>query len=215
MCEIVLGAQHAPWWTSPVWQTVAAIGQLLAALVAGLAAWYAKRSASAAGESAKEAGRTADLMEANIRISQRAWVGVESIDTEPKLNPGVKPVYRIILRNTGSSPALKAKLYMHIILTDQRLTEADMRRLDVEAQEMSLSIAPGMQCRTAGTLPPDRTISNGELTRLREGSIFLYGFGGIKYEDIFGESHVSEWAFRYDSKQLGEITIFPFHNDMT
>jgi hypothetical protein len=189
-------------WSSPVWVSVAAIGQISAGIATAWAARAAQRSAVAAKQ-------TVDLMDDSMRNGDRAYVAMDEIAVgfESNDNP---PVFLTTLRNAGKTPAHDVRMGFHVLLIE---TLEDAKRYGVRLDEGTTSIAPGGMVKAFGSLPGK--ISQVELNGLLSGNVYLVGLGDLSYKDVFNREHKTTWGVVYRQDAPGHFVRTPFHNFMT
>ena len=198
-------------WNSPVWNVITAVGTIVAAGAAAWAAREAQRSADVANSSVRVSKRTADLMETEMQLAQRAWVGVQSIKLTGLDSVLHRAAVQLDLKNGGLTPALKTRMSFHLALCRNRMDEVDVREM-TQARAPEKSFPPGASF--GFWRYSDHALTGIELNELRTGVTHLYFVGVLEYEDIFGNKHVTEWAFEYDPKVAGDLSPLYFHNTM-
>jgi hypothetical protein len=207
-------------WTSPVWNVIASLGVIASAAVAAWAARQAQRSADAAFGVVQESKhavdasqRAADIMETEMRLSQRAWVGIRNVRWVPPLtSSNIQPSIELELENRGSSPALNVRLTFHLELSRNRMDESNLREGDKDGCAEK-PIPPGASFSCWRHV--DHALTDAEMRDLRNRLIHIYVFGVLEYEDIFGQKHATEWALEFNPSVAGDLSPLYYHNTMT
>jgi len=149
------------------------------------------------GKAADAATSAATTAETTMRLDQRAWVAVPSVNgTKPELNQ--KLVYAVHLVDTGKTPAVKVVVHPG----DELLPMSRQPDLSLETEPLNLGVlSPGSE-RTYenGPVPNSRkptTLTKADLANLK--TLRLWVHGKVTYEDVFGVHHwITYCAFLRD-----------------
>lgn len=144
-----------------------------------------KRSANAA-EGAVHATRD------QMRLDQRAWVGITEIDIKDPIAVGKPFVWVGYIENSGKTPALAIRMlfrYRTALGTNYpRFTygATTHRRSAIIVLQPSSKISIGGHATSS-----DPNLTAAQINALRTGLTRMYIFGEISYEDIFGVRHTT------------------------
>jgi hypothetical protein len=115
-------------------------------------------------------------MEAN----SRAWVIVKSIEANPpKLTSTEGTQVKVMFQNVGHSPASIVYGAGYALWPGELPEEAFA---DPRTPGVRIVVGPGLDAHTLVDVPP---VTNEVLEALKAGSMTLYVFGYVSYEDIF------------------------------
>jgi hypothetical protein len=151
-------------------------------------------------------------LNANIeasRLEQRAWVGPTEI-TNSEITIGTKPVFTVIIQNTGKTPAFK---FHTILVRKPRLKEHKFTPtydMAVEGPNTLGNILPGM--RAIIKIPWSTEITADSLEHLKTGKVIINVNGKINYLDAFGRPHYSTFCTELD-KNLTSMKGCETYND--
>jgi hypothetical protein len=170
------------WWAR-ISNVLIAAGTLILAVIGICGVWSAL-------ETLRAIRRQAETMDRTLRLDQRAWMGVVGIQITSPLSPDSDFVVEVKTKNTGKTPALKVESFNRI----QALAPSDGVNRDFG------------RCDGNGTVMPDSenvvSIGNGRpvpsqiFFDVKDEARIIYLHGRIQYEDIFGDSHWTDWCFR-------------------
>jgi len=130
------------------------------------------------------------------KIELRAYVSIKEIKNidilkEKIFNAGV------FMENTGRTPAIKARLVWGLKKYRKCLYDADfemLRKIDTTSGE---NLHPGIP-QLIEIQSPGWNISSLDSTWIVKQEFYLFIFGYIFYDDIFGDSHENKFALIYD-----------------
>jgi hypothetical protein len=134
---------------------------------------------------AEAAKKSIEITQNNIRLDQRAWVGVVEV-VKPDFKVGSKVTFGVTFMNSGKTPARKLAVRMHIdvVPANQEVTPT----YPTMTTKSSVSVLqPGG--RNNIHVLSDEAVTQALIEALRNGSQIVYIFGEITYEDIFSRSH--------------------------
>jgi hypothetical protein len=150
---------------------------------------FLRRGESIATNTAEAAKQSADVANATLKLSQRAWIGIDNIRPVP-LIPVVGSPFTVIvtLKNTGNTPA--RKVYGHAVVDP--VSKGGQPNFSYESDRRFEAgiVTPGAEYRLTLTA----TTNGGPLPQagfdaMQSEAMKLYTHGRIDYEDIFGEPH--------------------------
>jgi hypothetical protein len=157
-----------------------------------------------------ELRRTNNLAESATRIENRAWVGAISA-TPPQIEIGKAPQMGVVITNTGSTPALDvaARLTM---APGYNGTPPDFVHVGSSNGATSVVLQPGMTM----TFPVSSGIfvtpeQHAMLTGVATKTAVYYMFGTIRYRDVFGADHSTDFCF-FLQRDLKTVSGCPFYN---
>jgi hypothetical protein len=154
-----------------------------------------------------------DAMLDQMRLEQRAWVGVLNAKLEPELGKPLR--WRMHLSNSGQTPALLERIeYNMVRLPDGVDFDPEAIKL-VATVDLQQSLAPGasplgVPFRTLNNVVDQRLlefISNAQATER------IYVVGRVHYEDVAGAKRETEFSF-VSQPGSGELSFHHNHNTM-
>ena len=120
-------------------------------------------------------------------LDQRAWVGAKAMSLNFPLAAEKQIVGTILVGNSGKTFALKAtaKVWIHISTTA-------MNQLPhPNAKDISpVVLFPNQELSLKAAFPT--TPKEGDVTALKNKTLFLYLYGKISYVDVFGKQHQTD-----------------------
>ena len=182
---------------------ISACGTLLVATVAMFTAAAARKSARAATESIELARRAMEL-------GNRAYVSASAFDYVTGIATGAAPRIRVTLQNVGKTPTRHGRADFELALVEQEFGYA-VRAPKIRNE--SFVIAPGLTTRFEMFL--DTPLDNNQVQQLQDRHLFLYCWGRLTYEDIFGRPHETVWCISYDRRSSNQMGTHKTYNDMT
>lgn len=130
------------------------------------------------------------------RVDQRAWVGVKDIIPQ-SLQAGQPFTIGIKITNTGKTPAFN--------LTAQWTISHGPKLLDVDKFVKSINyssqISKGLiYPNSEGAIPAitSYNLTDEQIRAIKAGEKIVYTLGTIKYEDIFGDLHTTNYCAFYE-----------------
>ncbi len=145
-------------------------------------------------------------IQANGRLDERPWLIFNSFDGE-MAEDGTNLVVKMKYRNTGKTPAVNVQNIMgfagstnFIDSMDQKPTPAVYGGIYGPGDSGDMRSPP---------VPP-------ELLYAEKNGVDMYMFGTIYYDDVFGDSHWTQYCFKIGRPLRGgrqiNISSVPFHN---
>lgn len=145
----------------------------------------------AARDNADAAKKTIEIAQENIRLDQRAWVGIKGGILKGEIKQGQKLSFVVEFQNTGRTPALDVIAttgYNFIYPTKQRVMSG-----------RSQDLSGGSVASPNFTFTISRDFSEKDVQRLEnKEAIFVYGM--ITYRDIFNNKHTTYFCTYYDGQ---------------
>ena len=141
------------------------------------------------------------LTRQNMQVSQRAWVGVNSIKTAHPAEVGKPLTFVIEMLDTGPSPALDTEMTRAIVVDEKSLDQ-----IDLEADFRANTSSEGPPVRSVlfpnhpvtfavGTRGP---VNEDFLNGLETGRYHLFVMLTANYKDIFGCRHHTDYCEAFD-----------------
>jgi hypothetical protein len=136
---------------------------------------------------------------------ERAWILAEK--SKPKIvfyEQRQTVMVPITFKNRGNSPAYVFDLAVRC----QSVTDlSSLPVIPAYASDMVFQSSPRILPRKK-TIIAEVRLSDGQFTgddwrKVREGALFLYVWGRIRYRDIFEREHETRFCFAYDPRYLG------------
>ncbi|MGI4877078.1 MAG: hypothetical protein ACRYG4_06285 [Janthinobacterium lividum] len=150
-----------------------------------------------AAQNADAATRLADAAIANAQVELRAYLSVAQPRMK-QLQAGVEAHISITVINNGRTPARNAA--MHVSYVADRVNKSDFP----DAPKMIIpmgSIANGEPRTNESGFP--NVIPEGLILAFDAGSLAIFAWGWIEYEDVFGLKHKTTFRLVHDVKCRG------------
>lgn len=166
-------------------------------------------------ESSEATKKIVSTMEANARMQLRAYLSVAPLACVPQdKTTGWKHEVRMIIHNTGYTPAHTVNFSICARVMDFPLPDDFELSLPIQEHTAAGHIAHGQQFFIVASL--EDFISDQKLEEIVKGNgQKLYVYGTVKYKDVFGEEHYTNFCQFgvWDVKgNFGTRNIFR-HND--
>jgi hypothetical protein len=169
----------------------------------------AKKLTQAAVNQAAAAQTTIQVIQENMRLEQRAWVGVKAIRiTPPPWKAEQKLEATVIVENTGRTPALEVKVIKRYGPRPPSKTELSK---PVAEPINVFAIAPTNSYESTVTL--SEKLSEPDLRLLASGKRY-YVYGTITYKDIFSTMIRETLFWGYYIDGFRGLQFCPTFNDM-
>lgn len=181
----------------------------------------AKIAADAASESARLAGEASSQAAEIAKKQLRAYVLVEGSGLTCDAGgqhldyvlPNSRPIGSIGFKNTGQTPALDLQAHVRIGIRPQPAAPESFALVEMPPASV-MSLGAGHSSRSMAVAPAP--ISSQSVQNLASGTEAIYVYGEIRYRDIFGDSHVSEFRLRNKSGFFdGSMTFTDQGNNAT
>ena len=167
-----------------------------------------KKLAQAAVDQAAAAKTTIQVIQENMRLEQRAWVGVKGIRiTPPPWKVEQKLEVTITIENTGRTPALEVKVIKRY--GPRPPNKADLSKPVAELNVFA--IAPTNSYDSTVTL--SEKLSEPDLQLLASGKPY-YVYGTITYKDILSTTIRETLFCGYYKDGFRALQFCPIFNDM-
>jgi hypothetical protein len=152
-------------------------------------------------QSRKALDRTIEIS----RTDQRAWVGPLKVSA-PELKAGVVPTVWITFQNSGKTPArsIRVKSVGRLFMPNERFWPDYTGRQDKLPPSLG-TLFPQAEARVPAHLPD--ALSQHGVDSIGNGTVVLYVYGRVTYEDAFGQPHWTTYAIRYIPPQAGTTTL--------
>ncbi len=139
-------------------------------------------------------------MERSLKLAQRAWVGPTGVSMLNELRTNEPIVSRVILRNTGLTPALNVETTVHILSSNIPLERFDEEEAfkPIENPRRSGTLFPSP---SIGVMIMDSTYSEFEVKEIVNERAWIYLFGITTYVDIFEEPRDTKFCFVYEPRR--------------
>jgi hypothetical protein len=199
---------------------------IILAIYTGLTGYQscqAKRTADATVKAAEAAEHQINDTAANFRADQRAWIGIQSMALKLPEDPSEVIAAQAAMVNLGKSFALNVKSDFSLFFTvhAQDISEY-VKREDRPSLATAGSLGnlppnipyPLNMVRQEPDLPPALARSNRRqvISQVNAGKYFIYLFGHIAYEDVFHQTHFTNFCGIWTPK-VGSFDACPSYND--
>lgn len=160
---------------------------------------------SAAGaDNAKAARDTAT----GIMESERPWIIISPEPTEPILyveQPGdnLRNVFVAAAKNAGRTPARLKQFSALYELREDRNFPQEPSFATPDASFDGVTLVPNDSISIIAFLRPNPTLTASQRQAIENGTQFLYAYGFVKYEDVYGRTHESRFGYEYYVPQGG------------
>jgi hypothetical protein len=186
-------------------QTVEQMTTLASAAKGDAAA--ARNAAEIATQSLAITERTSKAMQDQFRRDQRAWVGAKDIRGTDAITPQ-RPFRSVIqVENTGRSPG--RDVFVNVGISAKMPTESD---LDPPSASGKYVISPGGSYTTS--IETKESLTDEEVSMLKQAVRTIYVFGTIHYLDSFGESRKTTFCAYYIPQETPALQWCDKYNRM-
>jgi amino acid transporter len=134
--------------------------------------------------------------------ADRAWLVVKAVQLKNTLNSRQPPIAQITFLNSGKTPAIKAKFWYVLIANEtewrysnQPKSPGTLQRGGADHTESNAVIPPNVEYSAETGWERDQTITDSEMRYIIDNKLRFYVSGIIKYEDVFGRPHETEFCF--------------------
>ena len=171
-------------------------------LISSYSAFQATKSASAARDSATAATE-------NIRVGQRAFLGVQKL-TLGEVSEGQPASVEVQVENSGRTPAINMTIQSRLDYRDSALPEnPDYGRS--AGNDSVATVLPGASHRNI--IFGERGILPADVQAFKDLKSKFYAYGLIRYEDVFGTRHTTRFCGWYNIAKKS-FTFCDSHNEM-
>jgi hypothetical protein len=164
-------------------------------------------------DSARIASGQTDQIIEQMRLDQRAWIGLVDLKTSP-ISANNPITCDFFVKNSGNTPGfIDSFSYCYILAAkDEDPGPTIEKRGQVSGTIHAGSpIPPGEVAGLPTTVA--QTVDENAFHRIGNNSATLYFFCDLRYHDIFGETRHTRCCFSYNPSS-GALTIHPGHNHM-
>lgn len=186
--------------------------------------WSQKVSQQGINGSAAQAQQSLGATQAQMRLDQRAWVGISAVDPGVFSETTGFPVV-IVFTNSGKTPAMHVTSSQGFGLSPVPVPGPPPMRIQELEQFPGPDIAPqGKLTKNLASLDTKITalpaqiegtneiISN--FASINDGRLILYYFGTITYDDIFGRPHRTNYCIVFLNPKIKETGSCDTFNDI-
>jgi hypothetical protein len=174
-------------------------------------AWQSIETAKAAKATEKSVVLAAEAAAQSLKemqLEQRAWVGVTAASLV-EFAPNKLVTANLTIKNMGKTFAVNATLFQRIlsVMGRQPLTQFP----ETSEGEPGITLLPGAEfiAQVMGTKP---LLSVEQFNAIQAGNAFIYMYGTIRYKDVMGYSHRTQFSFVY-SPIVRSFQAYQGHND--
>lgn len=175
----------------------------------------ATRAATAMELIAEATKNNASLMQNTLQKQMRAYLAFDSaVEVPQDITTGWKYEMRFFIKNYGHTNAKSINVSSALMIADYPLSESFDLTLDTNEIHSAAEISPGQSFFYRACL--DRILSENEVLEMKkQTSRAMYLYGTIKYKDVFGEWHFTNFCkiCGWDVKNLLIVTNIFRHND--
>lgn len=206
-------------WKDPQWWQVWIQAPLVPAGIAALIIYayqldQMRKSTDAASESVKIAKESRELS----RLDQRAWISAWKITGKLELN---KPMtVQIGMKNSGKTFARKVESAINWQWADSEVAAPDFEEVERQFNSLSKSqllMPPNGEYVTGLDVRHGEKFAQKDIDEILTGKKIVLVYGKIKYQDVFGCDHWTEFCTRYSavaSEPINDSFVFcESHND--
>jgi hypothetical protein len=150
----------------------------------GFSTFYSSKQWDGIKQSLEDARETRE-------VENRAYVSVKTASLVTELKPGEPATVTIDYVNKGDTPALKAGAHVEMDFLAKRVSEP------LPDNSATTMVSSGV-IHTDGVVGSDLSIppvSEEVFTQFMEGRLLLYVWGTVRYEDVFGKTHKTQFCF--------------------
>jgi hypothetical protein len=128
-----------------------------------------------------------------MKSDQRAWVGVKDFQVE---RYGPKQIFKmkVVLSNSGKTPSVNMHRATQFMFSPTIIAGPPPEYVNMLKFEAGGTVPPNGEPVLHIDDEPDAAVSS-KYEFLRDKKLFLYIFGEVDYEDIFGKPHFTKFCF--------------------
>jgi hypothetical protein len=143
-----------------------------------------------------------------MQLEQRAWVGVTAASLV-EFSPNKLVRANLTIKNMGKTFALKATLFQRILTVMGRQPLAQFP--ETSEGEPGITLLPGAEfiAQVMGTKP---LLTLEQFNAIQAGNALIYMYGTIRYKDVMGYSHRTQFSFVY-SPIVQSFQAYQGHNE--
>ncbi len=157
-----------------------------------------KESLRVSQESYRISKEAADDSARNFHLEQRAWVSARNADmTTFKI--GEVPRIKVVLTNSGRTPARKTKTIFGIAIANREILDQDLLQFDNMNtsglyQGIMTMLPNGLMIVHADS---DEKMTTSSMDDIKSGKRLVFVFGKITYADVFNNVRTTRMCMRY------------------
>jgi hypothetical protein len=166
----------------------------------------AKAAAAAADEATRSRIQAEKSLQSSIeqaRLEQRAWVSVRFADLTFQSGNPVQS--KMTVQNSGKTVARNVTVHHSIAFSSTQLTSLPPYPAQTGAEAI---LFPGIPIEVKVTT---RTMTDEDIVLLKSGNRFMYEYGTVQYDDVFGRHHRTEICVTLNAKTRSNNPC-RFHN---
>lgn len=152
-----------------------------------------RQSAESARDALAAASKALDAQIELSRSEQRAWVTVDSASVGGVI-AGSRLSGRLSISNSGRSPAMGLSGPQRIAFWREAVLPEFMLKREGAVVAGPTVLGPGGALAISSSL--GRGITQQEIDELLQGTAFLFIYGQVNYQDVFGAPHWTRYCFR-------------------
>ena len=171
-----------------------------ATLATKKAATAAETAANVASQALKESGN-------QFKIDERPYLIKEYIRLAAKPAMNEKLYGEVLWKNTGKTPALRARIQLKIDVLDKE-PNTPLEWLN-NAKKQKARNEIGSTLGRSSFLSGDNPLGPVDYGKIKTKKSHVYIFGAISYADIFGGTHETFVCARYDPDSVNELYLWP------
>jgi len=142
-------------------------------------------------QQAKTMNKQSEIMVSQLIIGQRAWFVVKGVNYEEvKVGQGVKILISVI--NSGNTPVLNGTIHSNMGFREKPVPVPMPFNVPTDAELSTIVVGPKSEMNHIIQAPvalTEEVVSLFDQKRIR-----LYAWGVIKYDDVFGRPHKTEFC---------------------
>jgi hypothetical protein len=172
-----------------------ALGTVVAGtLIALVTLYFVLLSTNAARDAAISAAKQAELLGAQVHQGQRAYVLVEKGRLVEPPTAGHEPVLKVILRNSGQTPAMEVQTTNRRVVQKDDPPESDYVS---RPQPGKIIIGAGQTREASGVQVARIPLTDSEISDILKGERRLFWYGKVEYTDVFGVKSYTDFCYFY------------------
>lgn len=166
-------------------------------------------------------GRRANAIASEAsRLERRAWITVKDAQLVA-LVPGLPATVQLHVTNSGATPALRTSIASTVVGRQQLTLEVLNGPIGQRNHASSSMVIPPGSVMTVFPVTSE-VLNDAHLANIRSGAMRLFALGTIFYDDIFGNSHQTDFCFAVGREELNlrpadpkiqSLVACPEHND--
>jgi hypothetical protein len=150
----------------------------------------------------EEARKITRATNENFQVDQRAWVGIFAFDAT--IVKGQPAQINVHLRNVGKTPALHVRsigIGNPVLIGSPKPLFDDPKYPPVDWGLLLPNADTGMAVSFA--INPNQPLTTGAIQEIQSGNRKIYIYGHIIYDDIFGNSHLTNYCYILRPNPIG------------